>query len=407
MQKNYSVYTMKLSKNTISKNEKYDIILFENFRRAFNHKYDVVLIARLLQRGGLRIAILDIYGEDNYDEIQEIPVIHMPYLGYPPDDKLKGKHPQFFFILKFLFHQHFYMKRVVQYVSPLARAFYVGSYHPQMTSAFMKLSKPCFYWGLRSFFFNGDTTFGKILHFRVKLLKKRFYKNSFQRLFVSNEIIKKEFMNLNIPENRLIIRPERCIEDKPNPRFSKLNDVCTFLIIGKLREEKRILLSIKAFRQLKNENLRLWLVGKSFDQKYEDLIEKAMHGDYRIMRVNQYLDYELFNNYMKQSHFVLFADKQEPSSITNGTMYEALINHRPIIAPNYNPYSYYVTKYNIGLLYDPDSVESYIQVLQKAASMGCMSFFVKISNYLATVKFDTVSKQLSEAIIKQLNINKA
>lgn len=384
---------------------KYDIILFENYHLASHHKYDVVLIARLLKYSGYKVAILDIYGEENVDEIEGIPIEHLQSIGTIPNDKWnkapKNKIHSLYATIRFLWQQYLYMRKVVKKVQDRADMFYCGSYHLLMPSAFMKLHKPCFYWGLRS---HRMSCFGKhfrrnpLLAFRMLYLKNRFIKNPYQKLFVSNEIIKNEFIQLGINENRLVIREERCIEETSNCNKEKLDSKCTFLTIGMLRPDKQIDKTISAYQKAQIENSRLLLVGRSSSPQYEDIISKSSANNNKIDRVNKFLEYDDFNSYIACAHYVVFADRKQASSVTNGTMLEALINHRPIIAPNYDPYAYYIKKYNIGILYEPDDKESFKEAFIKAEKVGCESFFPSINAFLHTISFEKVSKDLSEAL---------
>lgn len=378
----------------------YDFILFENYHRATHHKIDVILIAKMLKHEGKNVAILNIYGEDNDSFIEDIPIINLPFAPTLPDDKWqlnpKNKIFSLFCSLRFLLKQHFYMKKVVQVLEPMADQFYCGSYHLGMSTQFFKVRKPCYYWGLRSermnHFWNHFVK-NPINGIRMLQLKKAFKKNHLQRLFVSNNIIMKEFEQLGIPFNRMVIREERCIEKIPavnlNTRFQNL----TFLVIGLLREEKHVDQTIAAFKLANISDCYLKLVGRE-RRGYDSVIVSAINGDTRIERVSKYLSYEEFNEWFVKSHFVLFADEQGPSCITNGTMMEALINYRPVICPNYDPYAYYINKYGIGLLYEAGTIESYASVLQKAATLGTEYFIPNIANFLKTILFDRVSKQL-------------
>lgn len=378
----------------------YDFILFENYHRATHHKIDVILIAKMLKYEGKNVAILNIYGEDNDSFVEDIPIINLPFVPTLPDDKWqlnpKNKIFSLFCSLRFLLKQHFYMKKVIQVLEPMADQFYCGSYHLGMSTQFFKIRKPCYYWGLRSermaHFWNHFIK-NPINGIRMLQLKKAFKKNHLQRLFVSNIIIMKEFEQLGIPFDRIVIREERCIEKIPavnlNARFQNL----TFLVIGLLREEKHVDQTIAAFKLANISDCYLKLVGRE-RRDYDSVIVSAINGDTRIERVSKYLSYEEFNEWFVKSHFVLFADEKGPSCITNGTMMEALINYRPIICPNYDPYAFYINKYGIGLLYEAGKIESYASVLQKAATLGTEYFIPNIAKFLKTILFDRVSKQL-------------
>ncbi len=378
----------------------FDIILFENNHLAFHHKYDVILIAKLLKHAGSKVAIFDIYKEDNVDEIEGIPVIHLSQIGVIPNDrwnkKPKNKVHSFLSIIRFLYQQHCYFKKVLKEITPLADCFYFGSYHEYMSSQLLKIKKTCYTWGLRSSRMSCFWQHFKknpLLAFRMLYLRNKFKQNAYQKLFVSNNIIRKEFINLGIPENRLIIREERCIENIFETQEDKLNPQCTFLTIGMLRPNKQVDKTIGAFKNPLLVNARLLLIGKA-DPQYDVFIKKSIDNDKRIIRVSEFLNYDKFNSYIAQSHFVVFADKQQASSVTNGTMLEALINYRPIIAPNYDPYAYYIKKYKIGLLYNPEDIKSYQDAMILATKIGCNLFFPAIREYLKTIQFDKVSNDL-------------
>lgn len=389
----------------------YDIILFENFHSAYRHRFDVRLIAQLLKSKGMDVAILNVYGEEKVEEVSPIPLIEYN-AKYPiPDDNSwinSKKNPvlRLFYAIRFLWQQHLYYKDVVGFVSDKAKSLYCGSYHLLMPAAFFKLNMPCFYWGLRSSRMTGFYYHFKknpFLALRMLYLKHLFFRNKQQCLFVSNDIIKGEFVNLGIDEDRLIIRDERCIDDCVEENEKRKKDpFFSLLIIGGLRKQKRVPLSIRAFKLAAIEGSKLKIVGENKDTDYEECLQEEIGGDESILRLNSRLDYEDFNKYLSQAHFTLFADEKGPSSVTNGTMMESLINYTPIIAPDYPPYSYYVNQYKLGLLYNPDSIGSYSEVIREAKRLGASSFADNISTFLETIRFNAVANKLYEKVKKAL-----
>lgn len=373
--------------------EIYDFILFENYHQAFNHKIDLVLIARMLKSQGLNVAILNLYGEEISNEVEGVKIINLPFNATPPkyhNIKLIGK-------LEFLFWQRRYFKKVIQYIEPLAKNFYFGSYHVQMPTALFKIKKTCFYWGLRS---SRMTNFARMLRTQdfINVLhaikqKNLFMKNPKQCLFVSNEIIKKEFEDLGIDVNRLVVREERCIEQSTSNNSDKCSLHPTFLVIGHLRKQKNLPTTIEAFKLANIRDAKLCLIGRS-QAKYEEEITVAINNDDRIERNNSFLEYDDFLNYYTKAHFVLFADEEGDSCITNGTFTESLIRHRPVIAPDYNPYRHYINKYGVGILYKPKDIDSYANALKQATALGVEYFQENIEKFLETLDFKKVAKEL-------------
>ena len=388
----------------------YDFILFESCHAAIHHKYDVILIARMLHSQGLKVAILNIYNDFSTSHIHNIPIINLPFHQPIPNDAWqshpKNKLHSLFCNFRFLLQQHNYAKRVIKFIEPLADQFYCGSFNYSISSQYFKINKPCYFWGLRSSWFTGfrKLFFKKpIACIRMMILRHAFMINTNHKLFVSNPIIKTEFEKLGVDKSRIIIREERCIEgeivkEEDNIAFGK---GISFLVIGMLRKEKNIPFTISAFKAANIPASTLTLVGRSNKNEYEDIITKSIDNDKRIVRINRYLEYQEFNYFFKQSQFILFADNEGNSCITNGTMMEALINRRPIICPNYNPYTYYITKYNIGILYQPNNIASYADALRKANELGYRSFLPTIDHFLKTISFEHVAQQLVSDIMKR------
>lgn len=383
----------------------YDFLLFENYHQAQNHKFDLVLIARLLQHVGLKVAIVDIYHEYVKDDIEGIPVIHLKYHHSIPNDKWQ-LHPKNKFLsmlctFRFLWQQRRYMLHVWREIEPLADRFYCGSYHLMMPMTFFKSKKPCYYWGLRS---SRMTDFWKhfkripIIGIRMLRLKQAFMRNASQCLFVSNEIIKKEFENLGVDDKRLAIREERCTDGTEEPHYEMLSSNFSILTIGMLRPEKRIDYTVKEFQSAsEGKDWNYILAGKS-QGKYEEVINNAIKGYDNIMRINEYMDYDRFYELIRESHFVVLADKQQFSSVTNGTMMEALINYRPIIVPNYNPYKYYIEKFGLGIMFNPEKPGDLTRAISVAERLGTRNFEESIRKYLSTIEFENVSKNLYSQI---------
>lgn len=386
----------------------YDFLLFENYHLASHHIYDLVLIARMMQSQGMSVAIFDIFHEIKEDEIEGIPVIHWHSQFAVPDDSwMLYKHSLWDTVIRSIkqrIQTHRYFKEVVAFAQDKATAFYCGSYHNGISTQLFKIQKPCYYWGLRSY--RLAFTWRKLIPnpiggLHILLEHKRFLQNPYQRLFVSNPIIMEEHERLGIPCNRMVIREERVVEKRTDANLEALDGHISFLVIGQLREQKHIPTTVIAFKRAKLPNARLKLVGRS-QENYEKVIQRTIDGDERIERVNEYLEYEDFYRYFSQSHFVLFADEQDKSCITNGTMMEALIHHRPIICPDHNPYSYYINEYGIGILYKAGNVDSYADALEKATELGVVHFQEKINAFLETLIFEKVAKQFVHHLKKQI-----
>lgn len=382
----------------------YDVICFDSFQAATNHIYDVHLIARMLKRNGLSVAILDLFGNSTISIEDDVEIIR-PFKSV---HKIRTSYSRFWVLNQILFqwNMHWYIKKVLKVISPMADAFYCGSYHNNISSLFLRQDKPCMFWGLRSSRF---ATFSEMknenLWTRIRYAYLRYFclNNSNNYILYSNDIIKDEFIKLGISKERLLHREERCVEGDVDNSV-KAAEITTFLTIGQLRPQKHVEKSIKAFKA-SNLNAIFNIVGRNTEE-YELFLKTLYEGVKSINRVSGFIEYEAFNHYLETSHFVVFADEKAPSSVTNGTMLEALIHHRPIIAPNYNPYAYYVRKYGVGLLYDYDNENSLVNVLREAASIGYKSFEKNITSFLETISFPISSSHFSNDVRRVIEMSK-
>ena len=374
-------------------------LLFESFHLAQNHKLDVLIIAKMLKSQGEDVSIFDIFHEYNEDIVDGIPILHWKSNITVPDDSwMLRKHSFLETIWKSFQHgiqKERYMRAVKNFIVDKADFYYCGSYYNNMSTVLLSLKKPCFWWGLRSDRFHFSIS--KLLHrpyraLNLLIARNKFLSNSNQYLFVSNSLILEEHVRIGIPRNRLVIREERCIESMPNPNYNLVNKTFTFLTIGQLRPDKRIDFTINEFSKIKAQ-CQYVLAGKS-QESYENVISNSIKAHNNIIRINKFLDYSEFNLFFQQAQFVVLADKQQVGSVTNGTFLESLINFRPVIAPNYNPYKYYIDKYQIGILFDPNVPGDLTNAMQKAIEKGCRYYENNIREFLKTIQFENLSKKL-------------
>ena len=213
----------------------------------------------------------------------------------------------------------------------------------------------------------------------------------------------KEFISLGVPENRIIIREERPYTYPLVKVEKKSKGVKVFLVIGSLRIEKNVLLTIEAFKRANLSNAVLKIIGFCKNEDYEQQIESAIKGVKNIIRKNCYINDKDFEKYFSEADYVVFADEKSSCCITNGTLEEALSHMTPIIAPNYDPYSYYMKENQIGFLYEPHNLSSYSMVLNEAYRTPISVFQTSIEEHLKSIEFGNVAFKLDNQLRKVFN----
>lgn len=121
----------------------YDVILFENSWESSNHLLDLKIIAQMLQSQGLKVAILNIYGEYTPEYFEDIEILDISTTHVCP----RRPRPYFVHALSFLRKQNLFFREVLVQIRDMANVFYFGSYNYYISTELLKFDKPFFYGG--------------------------------------------------------------------------------------------------------------------------------------------------------------------------------------------------------------------------------------------------------------------
>lgn len=373
----------------------YDFIIFEHSRLS-NHLVDLLSIGKLLKDSGYSVAIVDLDYKSELIADSGFPIL-----------KLKCS----FTLNK---GSKKYWREIVRELSPLSRNFYVGSALSDTSLSWLKYFPPeknVFIWGLRSFFFTYYKRFQLSRYYPKKFITSlqnlhllRKHRNIC--LFISDEVIRDEFIGLGISPNRLVVRRERYCVKFAIAKEYKSNPI-KLLVIGSLRPEKRIDLIIDAMESFKPSlNVQLTIAGKAYSiHGYDKMLSRRASQNNSIQRIDRRLDDCEYNKLIHECDFLLLCDIKQPSCVTNGTMAEALLAGRPIIAPNYNPYKFVVEKYGVGLLYNLHDNKSIIGSLKSAIESSPLDFMEGIKRYQTDMMYDCILHQFKKDLSRVLNHN--
>lgn len=387
-----------------------DFILFENYISARNHYKDICIIARMLKACGYSVAIADVFNEDEYCDVEGVEHIVFPESWHEVPNTETMPELKKFAVNKI--NKSRYNKRLsycVDYLRDKCCNIYAGSYYTGMPMGWMKhipADVNVFFWGLRS---------ARLIEYKIKpftlaginsyFLHQYAIRHKNLKFFVSDEIIRKEFLNLGIEPERLVLRPERMIDELPGDKLEIDYSGLKLLSIGAIRPAKRIEKILEAIRLLNDSELEYTIAGKaqSSNLDYENVIAEASVCMANVKRLNYRIPEDEYNELMDSADFLILCDEKQPSSVTNGTMNEALLKGVPLIAPDYNPYKYFIEKYNIGILFNPEDKTSLTSAISRAKKMGKDIFKDNIRVYQKTLLFDTVvenfHKELKRTIV--------
>lgn len=374
----------------------YDFILFENYPLASNHYFDVAIIARMLKLSGYKVAVADVYGrgltvdEAGVDNLEfKCRIALKKFVSkckFTPVRVIENRIINFIAALQ--------LKNAVRSLKGRYKHLYAGSFYTKMSLAWLRevpSESVVFLWGLRS----SRLIVHKLHPFSIKAFyswRASHYINRHKNIafFVSNEIIYDEFLKIGISKNRLVIRNERPVECVRRIIKEKESGRLSLLTIGTLRPDKRVEMGIRAVNELQDYDISYVVAGCVGNDSYETVLSRAAGNNPNIVRIPHRLDADEYVKYLSRADYLILCDKKGDSSVTNGTMNEALIVGVPIIAPNYDPYRYYINKYGIGILFDPENPDSLKQAILRAKSTDPSDFTDNIFKYNQMNSLDSI-----------------
>lgn len=381
----------------------YDFILFETFYGT--HYKDMLMIAELLRDSGYNVAIAGLYHENVIKQDGRFPVLSVMAQCKATLTPSRNK-SSLVRVLSNIWNRFIvdrYLCKVMKELSPKANNFYVGTMYlglPLLWLWILPKNKKIFFWGLRSYFLTLHKTNKKSVEGCSSwVLNRYFQKHNNTCLFVSEPIIKKEFEQLGFSSDRLILRPERTIKAISINKTNRSDNRTQILIIGSLRYQKRIDLILDVFEKIDDERLELVIGGRAVpDNGFDVWLNERANSVKGVRRIDVRYTDEEFARQINECDYLLLCDMKQTSCVSNGTMNDALLRGKPIIAPNYNPYKYYVEEYNVGILYDlsnPDSIEN---ALLKARDTKASSFEDGVVSYQKEMLYSKVQKRFSDDI---------
>lgn len=345
----------------------YDFILFENVHKLENHYIDLGNLARLLSDAGYKVAFAHVFKERQQVKESGIDFVELRFKC--PNFLIRKRNHNSVTAHILRFFCSIYLIYTVYALRNKSRNFYVGSLTlgtPILWLLTLPKKKNYFIWGLRCHYLetwkrNRFSLYGFYSWSLYRIITKR----KQIKLILSHQIIKEEFITrLKIDEKRIIVRPERFLHDDIKQGEMKPHEGINLLTIGTLRRSKHVEYVLDALRKLNSKDIKYVIAGRcKNDPAYEAMISEKSEGVPGVVRINRFIEDDEYEVLMNECDYLVLCDQPEPSCSTNGTMAEALLHGKPIIAPNFNPYKYEVEKFGVGRLYQYKNEESLCNVL--------------------------------------------
>lgn len=194
----------------------------------------------------------------------------------------------------------------------------------------------------------------------------------------------------------MVIRPERTVY---NISFkANSNTGFNLLSLGALRRDKNIPFLIDCL--MNRNNINYTIAGKAnriTKITVDEKLEKENINN--INRLSGFITDQEYQNLFKNANFMVLADEPEPTCKSNGTFVESIFNSLPVIAPDFEPYRYYIKKYKIGFLYKSGDKISFIEAVENAKKTESNYFKEGIIKFQKDHIIDDVAENVKQQLI--------
>lgn len=248
--------------------------------------------------------------------------------------------------------------------------------------------------------------FKKQISFRYLLqrIKKRIILNFLakaQGIFTLDEYLKNEISIFNFKNLDWI--PDRCFEKNIVDGKSIISENFNMITPGLIYQGKNLEFVLDAYKQY-NLSYNYVIAGKPVGEYGEKIIKEVeeMKNNFPITGIFDYLSESQYAKLIKQATFILLPYSSDRSGQISGVMYDAFENQTPIIAPDVRPFNYYINKYSLGLLYQPND-SSFIKTIEIASKMKKKSFNENFYTFKKDFLYSNVQKRASIILKKMIS----
>ena len=386
--------------------KKYDLILIEPEHNKKAHYENIQRhIAEILTGGGLKVAIVNYLPDNEYHINRKYDVINIDInLLEPPiiwreiegETTIKRSISEY----KLSKIKKNYFEKLISRIDTLSDSIYIGTISqwvlPILTIKALKRKKVFLWCGTYWAMFSRIGNLKKPINFIKPILLKHIIKNKNIVIFAGNQPIKDVLIKKGINENNIIIKPERSFNPSNIAENRSSDDEFSLATIGAIRQQKNIEFALDA---LKGKRIIYIVSGESKKQyafEINDLMSK-MDNRYFI-RINKRFSEDEYNSIIRESHFILICDKEYPYPGSNGVLFDAVYNMRPVIVPDHSQFRYYIDKYKIGLKYKPNDKDSLLKTIYKAKELGDEYFHDNIKKFRKEHNHSKIVKEFTKEV---------
>ncbi len=208
-----------------------------------------------------------------------------------------------------------------------------------------------------------------------------------------------------LPDRYLSNINDKYEKDRNQTKDHKLR----LVTVGTISKTKNPISFLKTFLTLKftEQPVSYLIIGKSLDET-GSIITKIISRSSNVLYFDKYQTREAYQKTLTDADFIVIPHEEDYTKYaTSGIMWDAFQKKKPILCPNIEPFSYYINRYKIGILYnyDNDNIHSVIRYISKnrtdIVSMSKKNYSILFKDF----RFESVYSKFHKTLQKSLNIN--
>lgn len=237
--------------------------------------------------------------------------------------------------------------------------------------------------------------YSRLKNYLVRRKARKFVLNSVLSLIALEEstvenLKQNGFKSFWIPYE-LFSDPEKTNDDK---LLRTNNDEFVISTVGLIYEGKNIDFIINTLKNKRISDVKYIISGFPYDEygqhikkEVEDLHNEMIEGHF------EYLSEEEYKRTIRKADFIVLSYSKDRSDQASGVFFDAIKYNRPVIVPNVEPFKYYIEKYKIGLMFEENDEDSFVQQINMAKKLGTSYFIKNINDFKRDFSYDVWIKK--------------
>ncbi len=196
--------------------------------------------------------------------------------------------------------------------------------------------------------------------------------------------------------------PYQLYDEVPHQAHRALNKQLTIGTVGAIYEGKNLEFILNVIRDVndkKDIDFKYILAGQPLDEYGRHIRQLSTSLEAPNLQLDfSYLSEEKYTEYIREMDYVVLPYSEDRQNRTSGVLFDALNMGKPFIAPAIEPFKTYADEYGVGLLYEPNNIQSFIDVVNRAKDYNQQNWSDAINKLNAQRTYDRWKGPFQESL---------